>query len=380
MISIKSDKIIKDGKIFDGYVYVNGEKIVAVSKEKKPCDKEYDFTGYYVSPGFIDLHTHGAKGYDYTVCDEDGVVEAVNYHFSHGTTAVLPTTLASDKKNTLKALKNISNAKRSKKAKAEIMGVHIEGPYFAVSQAGAQNPKFITEPIENDYKEIVDKYGKIIKKWSYAPERDTDDKFLKFLLENGITPSAGHTNAKYEHMLSAYENGLRNVTHLYSCTSTITREQGFRVLGVIESAYLLDGMYTEIIADGRHLPSELIKMIFKLRPADKIILVTDSLSIAGSDKTEGELNGVPYVVELGVARLKDRSAFAGSVATCDRLVRECVKAGVPVEDAVTSATASPARSIGVKRGELKRGYPADIVVFDDEINIKKIMAKGVFAD
>ncbi len=376
MDAIKSSKIIVGKEIKSGFVYFENGIIKSVSGEEMPCDNVFDFGDRYVSAGFIDSHTHGAAGYDYTSCDEDGVAKAVNWHLTHGTTSVLPTTLASSAERTEKAIETVFSAKKSGKAKADILGVHIEGPYFAKKQAGAQNPEFLTPPVKKDYERLVKKFGTFIKKWSYAPELDENAEFCGYLVKNGITPSAGHTDAVFDDMKTAYGKGLRNVTHLYSATSTITREKGFRRLGVIESAYYFDDMFAELIADGRHVPTELIELTFKLKGADKVLLVTDSLSVAGSGETSGKLNGVPFIVELGVARLADRTAFAGSISSMDILLREVLKAGVPLIGAVLSATDTPARSLGVKKGRIESGYPADFAVFDDNINVNAVFVGG----
>ncbi|MGN0813426.1 MAG: N-acetylglucosamine-6-phosphate deacetylase [Candidatus Coproplasma sp.] len=375
---VYSDSILIDGRFRKGCVSFENGVICKVSEQDTPpVDGEvFDATGMYVTPAFIDMHTHGALGEDFTFCTPEGVVKAVNYHFRHGTATILPTTLASDREGTLAALSAIKEAKGSKDLLGEIAGVHIEGPYFAPSMAGAQNPEYLTDPIEADYRLILDKFGDLVKKWSYAPERDKGARFARYLIEHGVLPSAGHTQAKYEDFSAAYAEGLRSVTHLYSCTSTITRENGFRKLGVIECAYLYEDVCAELIADGKHIPPELIKMVFRLKGADTIALVTDSLSITGTDALSGELNGVPYIVEDGVAKLADRSAFAGSIATADRLIAQCVQAGVPLEQAVISMTQTPARLLGIKKGELRKEYDADIAVFDKEYNVVRMYSHG----
>ena len=179
-----------------------------------------------------------------------------------------------------------------------------------------------------------------------------------------------------EMVLSAIDKGLKNVTHLYSCTSTITRDKGFRRLGIIETAYLYDDFLVELITDGKHIPPNLIKLVFKQKGADKIMLITDSLFATGSGVKEGVSGGINFIIEDGVAKLTDRSAFAGSVSTMDVLIKRCVEAGVPVEQAVLSATKTPADSLGVKKGRIEVGFDADFVIFDKEINVKKVISKG----
>lgn len=374
---IHCDKIVSGGKITGGYVYFeNGTILSAGANAQLPFDREISADGCYLSAGFIDSHTHGAAGFDFTSCTAEEAVRAVNFHAAHGTTTIFPTTLAADCGRTLNALSALRAARDGGEAKANIAGVHIEGPYFSPNMAGAQNRDYLSDPVESDYRLILDVYGDFVKKWSYAPERDQDGKFCKYLTERGVFASAGHTDATFADMKTAYDNGLRGVTHLYSCTSTITRERGFRRLGVTECAYYFEDMFAELIADGRHVPPELISLVFRLKGERHIMLVTDSLSVTGSGRREGTLNGVEYCVEDGVAKLRDRSAFAGSVATMDALIRECVKAGVPLARAVCAASETPARAYRLNKGLISAGYDADFVLFDENITVKSVWVNG----
>ncbi len=188
---------------------------------------------------------------------------------------------------------------------------------------------------------------------------------------------AGHTSAKYEDMLIAIANGLKSITHLFSCTSTITRENGFRKLGVIETAFLEKNLFVEAIADGKHLPIELLKMIYQIKGHERMCLVTDSLAAAGTNWKKMVSNGMNCIIEDGVAKLSDRSAFAGSIATADVLLKTAKSADIPLENAVYMLTQSPANLLNLKtKGEIKSGYDADIVLFDDNINISQIIISG----
>ena len=374
---IKCDRIITPGGLFDGYVYVDGGKIVEISGENRGADLELDYTGRYLAPGFIEMHTHGAGGFPFLTDDAKVVAEACEYHLSHGTTSILPTTLTAPIDVIEMAVKAIKEARDGGMTRANILGAHLEGPYLSKNQCGAQNTELITPPNEADYKRIVENYGDAIARWTYAPENDEDGKFAAYLTEHGILPSAGHSDAKYEDISVALDNGCRLVTHLYSATSTVTRKLGFRSLGVIESAFLRDDMYVEIIADGKHLPRELVQMIIKIKGTDKVALVTDSLEIAGTDIVEGEMAGVQFIVEDGVCKLRDRSAFAGSVATADRLIRFIHKdCGFDICETVKMMTAVPAELLGVNKGKIDTGYDADLVVFDDDVNIEAIFVNG----
>lgn len=375
---IKGERIITPEGIVSGYVYYENGKITYVGGDELAFDKEIDAGADYVSPGFIDVHTHGAGGVDYSSADgEQSVKRALRCHLAHGATTILPTVNSSSPERILSALSTLRRAIADNTDGSFVPGVHLEGPFFSPEQCGAQNTKYITAPNPELYRRVIAEYGDMILRWDYAPERDGGAEFCRELVGAGILPSAGHTNAAYDDVKLAVENGMKLITHLYSCTSTITRRGGFRVLGVTECAYLFDDLYIEIIADGKHLPPELLRLIFKLKPHDKILLVTDSLSVADTDATEGVLEGIEYVIEDGVCKLRDRSAFAGSVATADRLVYTATHlGGLDISDAVRMASYNPARLFGLNKGELAVGRDADIIFFDDDIKIKGIILGG----
>ena len=181
---------------------------------------------------------------------------------------------------------------------------------------------------------------------------------------------------------TGYGWGFKHITHLYSCMSTITRKGGFRIPGVLEAAYYIDDMNVEIIADGCHIPSSLLSYAVKFKNSDRISLITDAMRAAGQNTNKSFLGGkddpLPVIIEDGVAKLEDRSAFAGSVATSDRLIRTMVKNGLSICDAVKMITLNPLKSmnLNVKKGLIKEGYDADICIFDGDINVKAVICGG----
>ena len=355
-------------------MYFEDGVIIGITDGKEYYDKEYDAGDMYVSPGFIDTHTHGGGGFDFTGTTED-VINGCNFHLEHGTTSICPTISAAPINVMSNALESIKNAKG--KTKNCIIGAHMEGPYLSASQCGAQCPDFIIPPQEKEYRELVEKYPGIIVRWTYAPENDEGGKFCKFLNYEGIVASAGHSDAVYSDMCEAIDNGCNLVTHLFSSTSTITRKEGFRYLGVIESTLLQDELCAEIIADGKHLPPELIKLILKVKGTDNVIMCTDSLAVAGSDVKHGFMVATEFIIEDGVCKLVDRSGFAGSIATADILVRVMVnEVGISVPEAVKMITLNPSKIMKLNKGSFEKGKDADIVVFDSDINIRKIFVSG----
>ena len=295
---------------------------------------------------------------------------------------MLPTTLSSSREELLQTLAVYEDANRNNIHGAQFLGLHLEGPYFAMNQRGAQDPKYIRDPNPEEYKDIVARSSSI-KRWSAAPELNGAIEFGKYMRSKGILPAVAHTDAIYEEVLVAFENGFTLATHLYSGMSGVTRRNAYRFAGVIESAYIIDEMDVEIIADGIHLPAPLLKLVYKIKGADRIALITDAMRAAGMPPGKSILgsihNGLKVIVEDGVAKLPDRSSFAGSVATADRLIRSMMfMADVPLLEAVRMMTTTPARILQVadKKGSITVGKDADLVIFDNEINIEMTIIKG----
>lgn len=371
MIRLTGGKIVTDGKVLQGFdILTEDGKIVDVVPTDASADA-VDLGGKYIAPGFIELHCHGAVGYEFMDGTEEAYFKICEKHAKHGTKVMYPTFSAADFDVLAKALETFEKVKDE--LDLEIPGVHLEGPYFALEMSGAQNPKFIHEPRASEYVPLIEKFGHLIKRWSYAPELDENSEFVRYLTAHNITPAIAHSAAEYCHVKEAFENGNRLVTHLYSCTSTITRHGGFRHLGIIESAYLFDDMYVEAIADGCHLPPELLKLIIKLKGTDRVCLITDGIRPAGmteKDFAGGSSGGMDFVIEDGVAKLADRSAFAGSIATSDQLLKRTCAAGVSVADTVKMMTETPANVMGLKtKGRIAKGFDAQFTVFDEDLNI-----------
>lgn len=343
---------------------------------------EIDAKGNYIAPGFIDIHVHGGGGHDFMDGTENAFLKAAETHARFGTTSLSPTTLTSEKKDLLHTLDLYESANKKNINGAQFLGMHLEGPYFAMNQRGAQDPRYIRNPDPAEYMEVI-AHSNSIKRWSAAPELEGAIPFAQYLLSKGILPALAHTDAIYEEVLEGFENGYTLATHLYSGMSGVSRRNAFRYAGAIESAFLIDGMDVEIIADGIHLPAPLLKLIYKIKGPDRIALITDA--IRGANMPEGESvignihTGLKVILEDGVAKLPDRSCFAGSVATTDRLVRNMINmADVPLLEAVRMMSTTPARIMNVddKKGSLVGGKDADIVLFDDDINIQTTIIKG----
>lgn len=335
----------------------------------------------YIAPGFIDIHVHGGGGHDFM----DGTVEAflgaAKLHASHGTATLLPTTLTCPDEELFHSFDILREVQKDDTYGDMFYGMHLEGPYFSSKQAGAQDPKYLKNPSKEHYEEILKKGDGLIARWSVAPELDGALELGDRLKELGICASMGHSDALYEDVLEAVEHGYTHLTHFYSGMSTLTRKRGYRYPGMIESGYMIDSLLVEVICDGKHLPHSMLKYVFTAKGINKCALITDAMRGAGM--TEGKTilgsleNGQECYIEDGVAKMPGGEAFAGSVATTDRLVRNAIMAGATLVDAVKMITSTPASIIGIKdRGEIVCGKRADFTVFDDEINIAAVVSGG----
>ena len=383
-------------EVQDGNIIVEEGKIKKLGHKAEieiPDEAEViDVKGAYISPGFIDLHLHGAWGGDVNRGLEEDLFKMSEGLVKGGATAFLPTTLSGPLKQIADATECIQETMNKELPGAKILGAHLEGPYFSMKQKGAQNPEFIIEPKPEDYLPLLEKYS-CIKRVSAAPEVPGALELGQELNHRGIVAAIAHSDATYQEVLKAIENGYTHATHIYSGMSGVRRVSAYRVTGVIESVLLLDELNVEMIADGHHLPPSLMELVLKTKGLDKVCLVTDSMAAAGLGPGQYDLGGLEVIVESEipkvfeiptegrnyVAKLIDRSAFASSVATMDQMVRNMVKyVGLNILEAVKLVTLNPARMQGLDKeiGILAPGMKADLTVFDHDINIKLTMVDG----
>jgi N-acetylglucosamine-6-phosphate deacetylase len=387
--------------IHPGVVVVEGDRIATVSDIKnfrvKAGFREIDVSGLYVAPGFIDIHVHGGGGHDVMEGSLEALAVIAQAHAEGGTTSWLATTLTAPIDEIEKALQAIEKAMEAPPIGAKLLGAHLEGPYVHPEQAGAQNPMYLKLPNPGEYNDLLNKFS-CIKRVSAAPELPGALELGQELRRRGILAAIGHSNATYQQVLKAIEAGFSHVTHIYSGMSSVRRVQAYRFAGVLEAALLLDQLTTEMIADGHHLPPSLMRLILKVKGTERVCAVTDAIAAAGLGPGRYRLGGLDVVVEdevpeeyeiqLGkgnyVAKLVDRSAFAGSAALMNMLVRNLANfVGLPLIEAVKMATWTPARILGVsnERGLLAPGMKADLVVFDDNFDVHMTIVEGnvVFA-
>ena len=317
----------------------------------------------------------------------DGTPEAYHgasaLHLRHGVTAMLPTTLAASTEALLRSFEAYAKCGEGFSDGSRLLGLHIEGPYLSPGQRGAQDPRYLRPPAPEEYERLLAACPRILR-WTAAPELEGALDFGRALRQRGVLPSIGHSDADAHTVRAAINAGYTHVTHLYSAMSTIVRKGGFRHAGIVECAYLYDELTSEVIADGCHLPAELLRLAYRQIGPRRLALVTDAMRAAGQTEGKSVLgsleDGLPVILEDGVAKLPDLSAFAGSICTADRLVRTMVElAGASLPDAVEMMTETPARIIGVDHlyGRVAEGRPADIAVFDGRVGIAMVLKDGV---
>lgn len=369
-----SGKVITPEGIVNGSVSYENGKICGVSAG----DTEQ---GYYIAPGFVDIHIHGGGGHDFMDGTEEAFLGAAKLHASHGTATLLPTTLTCPDEELFHSFSVLRNVKTDKTYGGMFYGMHLEGPYFSPMQAGAQDPKYLKNPEKSHYEAILKEANGLITRWSVAPELEGALELGDRLKEAGICASMGHSDALYEQVLEANKHGYTHLTHFYSGMSALTRKRGYRYPGMIESGYMIDELTVEVICDGKHLPHSMLGYVFRAKGVDKCALVTDAMRGAGM--TEGKTilgsltNGQECYIEDGVAKMPGGEAFAGSVATTDRLVRNAIAAGASLYDAVKMMSTTPAKLCNMNdRGEIVAGKRADFTVFDEDINIIAVVSGG----
>ena len=375
--------VLFDRILYNGGVEIMGDTITGVFREEdipKDAAAEYLDCGLqYLSPGFIDLHLHGGGGADFMDGDERAVKTVLGVHARHGTTSFLPTTLSASPEGVIKALRAIEKVQQERTAGPRILGAHLEGNFISMRQKGAQDSAYIYPPRKENYEPIVSAVGNI-RMISCAPETEGACAFSELMKKRGIVMSVAHSDANYEQFMRGVESGFSHVTHVYNGNSWLHSPYYYCQIGVCEAALLEKDCYVEVIADGKHLPWQLLKLIYQIKGADRINLCTDAMCAACMPEGAGyKLGALDVVIEDGVAVLKDRSSFAGSVCTSDHAVRTMYReAGVPLQDAVKMMSATPARILGEfdRIGSIAVGKKADMVLFDENINIRDIWMDG----
>ena len=370
--------ILLKGKQIQGKALLYSDKIIDIIDEKEVSTlsnvtEKIDAKGNYISPGFIDIHIHGYDGVD----TMDGSVEDIQIIAkgiaANGVTSFLPTTMTMAREDITMALESVRTAMKIQDTKsgADILGVHMEGPFLNIAFKGAQNKEYFQKPDAQYVKDHKD----VVRHITIAPEIDGGMEFIKDIEENtDISISMGHTAATFEEAMAGIKAGVNHVTHLFNAMSALHhREPG------VVGATLSSDITCEIICDTIHLHSGLFKMITKVKGPDKLILVTDCMRAGGKEDGESSLGGQKVIVKDGSARLGDGNLAGSILKLNDALKNMMIHTDIPVEEAIQYVTINPATVINVqdRKGTLEKGKDADIIIFDEHVNIQTTIGKGM---
>lgn len=349
------------------------EKFVTIGKNEEGLQELPE--EYVVVPGFIDEHVHGAAGSDAMDGTMEDLGKIANALASEGTTAFLATTMTQSPENITKALKAVKAYRElSPESGAEILGVHLEGPFISKDFVGAQPIEYVAKPSVEVFKKYQDASGDCVRIVTLAPEVEGSTELIKYLVSQNIVASIGHTNATYADVKKAVEAGATNLTHTYNAMKPLHH----REVGTVGSGLLFDELNCECICDGIHVSGPAIQLLHKNKPADKMTLITDAMRAKHMPDGVSELGGQVVIVKNGEARLEN-GTLAGSVLKMNNAVKNVMKfLNLPLEEVVKLASQNPAKNLGVfdQMGSIKEGKRADFVILDKDLNVVQTVRNG----
>ena len=367
MKAIINAKIITDTEVLEGYNLLFSKKIIKITKELPIWAKVIDANGLYLSAGFIDIHIHGSAGFDVMDATFESLDEISKSILKTGTTSFLATTMTMSQEEIVKALSNIHEHKKSVTG-ARILGIHLEGPFINVEKHGAQNPEFIQKP----NLDLIEPFIESIKMITLAPEVEGGKEFIEHLekYHPHILLSIGHSDATYEESKESFTWGISHATHLFNAMNPLHHREPGIVGAILESDCSFD-----VIADLIHIHPSFFKMLSKLKK-EELILVTDAMRAGCIQCGVSEIGGQKVIVKDGEARLED-GTLAGSILKMNEALKNFYEhANITLPELLAMVTKIPAERLGIEKGVLKEGYSADIVLFDNEFEIKNIYIEG----
>lgn len=369
---IVNGKVILKDRIEKLNVFYNNEIITEISNRIPDVESIIDAKGLYVSPGFVDIHIHGKNGSDTMYDTFDDLNNISVSQASVGVTSFLPTTMTMSIEDTNKAIDNIA-LNMDKVTGGKILGVHMEGPFFCEYYKGAQPSEYMIEPSVENFEKLTNGHTDIIKKMSLAPELENTDDLIKYLVNNNISVSIGHSQSSYKIAKHAFDLGVNSTTHTYNAMTPLTHREP----GVVGAVMNDDRVFAELILDGVHVSYPAVEILINAKSYDKVVLVTDSIEAALLPDGEYKLGGQPVFVEGSCARLKN-GALAGSVLNMNESIKIAYKElKIPLFEAVKMASLNAAISINVfDLGEIAVDKKSDIIFFDEDIVIKKVIING----
>jgi N-acetylglucosamine-6-phosphate deacetylase len=380
--ALVNGKVILPDRISEDLaVVVDGDVIIGLSSLGGLGDElpRMDVGGRYVSPGLIDIHTHGAVRHDFTNASTEGFEAITRCQAQHGVTTLLATFSTAPLNVLVDALAFSAEWMKGTHAGATVAGVHLEGPYFSYEQRGAQDPNNLRNPDDGSVDELLE-YSHCVKMVSFAPELPGAVSLTRRLVDLGIVAAAGHSNARDWQVQEVMDAGLTHTIHIWSSQSSMIREGPWRKPGLLEKTLISDDLTAEMITDNRHLPPTLMKLAYKCKGPDRLCVISDA--IEGAGMPEGSVihsTGIDYEIADGVGILLDRTSFAGSITLISKMIPILTnEVGVPLVEAVRMASLTPARVIGIQdhKGSLAAGKDADIVIFEPDFTPWKVLIGG----
>lgn len=381
-ICIKNGRVIFPDKTEKTNIICENGKITAFGDFVPSDCKIINADGKLVTPGLVEVHAHGGGGSDFCDCTPEAFDNVIKTHLKHGSTLICPTLVSSKLEKLMEAFDVYRVVKNGKMGKY-IHKLHLEGPYLNLQMCGAQRPDIIRCPSKNETDMIFDKASDIIGRIGCAPEIDGIDYLAKKAVKNNILLSIAHSGTTAEQTKAAMDMGFSHVTHLYSATTSVRKINQRVYAGILEAAYLYDNMYIELIGDGRHVAKETMQLALKIKSSQKINLTSDAMRVAGqSNVTESYLGDIcpenRVIIDDNVAKLPDKSSYAGSIATGDLMLKNAViNYNIPVIDAVNMLATTPAKIIGAnKKGSIETKKDCDVVIWNDDFSIFKVIVGG----
>ncbi len=380
-LALTNGRIVLPDRVVAGQaLLVEGERILGFAGPGEIGDAtQLDVQGRYITPGLVDIHTHGGWGHTYNEPELEAYRILTEQSARKGVTSVVATTAGASIPSLVSCLNACREWMSQPRPGAQILGMHMESPYINLVQKGAQDPNNVRRPDDGSADAFLE-HADVIRIFMLAPELPGAIDLVRRAAGLGIIVSAGHSMAKDEELRRAMDAGLSHITHIWSAMSMTVREGPWRKPGIVESALLFDGLTVEMISDNRHLPPNLMKLAYKCVGPDRLMAVSDATSGAGlPDGSRFRMGELEYEVADGVGMLFDRTAFAGSSTLLNQMVPILVReAGIPLHEAVRMTTLTPARTIGVseRKGSLRPGKDADIAVFDEDFTPWRTMIGG----
>lgn len=354
------------------WVLVAGGRILAVgSGEPPPADERVDLSGLVLAPGFVDLHVHGGGGASFETGDPHAVEAAVHHHASRGTT----TLLASLVTRPMAELESTLALLRDRVGEGTLAGVHLEGPFLAAARCGAHEPSLLRDPVAADVERLLRAGAGSVAMVTLAPERPGGIEAVRRVVGHGALAAVGHTDADHATTVAAIGAGARVATHLFNAMPPLHHRAPGPVAALLDD----DRILLELVGDGHHLHPAVVRMVLHRAGASRVAWVSDATAAAGLPDGDHDLAGLPVTVRSGVATLTGSpGTLAGSTSTVADAVRRAVTAGVDVRDAVTAATLTPARALGIadEIGAVEAGRRADLVVLDEDLAVRRVMRGG----